>query len=46
MGNEIIDIYRSVSIEYNDLSAELERNNRIFIDGVLKMNEGKNFAPE
>ena len=46
MGNDIIDVYRSVSIEYNDLSAELERNNRVFIEGILKMNEGKTFAPD
>ena len=46
MGNDIIDVYRNVSIAYNDLSADLERNNRIFIEGVLAMNDGKNFAPD
>ena len=46
MGNDIIDVYRNVSIAYNDLSADLERNNRIFIEGVLAMNPSKNFAPD
>jgi len=46
MGNDIIDVYRNVSISYNDLSSDLERNNRIFIEGVLAMNDGKNFAPD
>ncbi len=46
MGNDIIDVYRTVSIAYNDLSSDLERNNRIFIEGVLAMNDGKNFAPD
>ena len=46
MGNDIIDVYRNVSIAYNDLSSDLERNNRIFIEGVLAMNPSKNFAPD
>jgi len=46
MGNDIIDVYRGVYNEYNDLSVDLERNNRIFIEGVLAMNDGKNFAPD
>ena len=46
MGNDIIDVYRKVYNEYNDLSVDLDRNNRIFIEGVLAMNEGKNFAPD
>ncbi|MBR5983789.1 MAG: S46 family peptidase [Bacteroidales bacterium] len=46
MGNDIIDVYRKVYNEYNDLSVDLERNNRVFIEGVLAMNPSKNFAPD
>ncbi len=47
MGNQIFELRRNVSFAYNDLSADLARNVRTFIEGVLVMNAGKkNFAPD
>ena len=46
MGIDIIEIYRNVYNAYNDLSVNLDKNNRIFIEGILSMNTDKNFAPD
>ena len=46
IGDDIIEAYRKVVYEYNDLSADMGKNVRVFIEGILAMNKDKNFAPD
>lgn len=46
IATDVMDAYRTVNIEYSDLSTDLDNGNRIFIEGIMKLRESQNLAPD